>query len=196
MNQAHFLTTVVSLANCPPFKDDRGHLLPEVAIAGRSNVGKSSLLNHLFQQKHLARTSSKPGKTQALNFFSVNRQWIIVDLPGYGYADVPLALRKEWGILVEGYLKERSSLKLILFLFDIRRSPSEADLQLMEWTTYHQVPVILVLTKTDKVNQKEKRKQTEKILKAFEMENLSYLHYSVPKNRGREQLLAMIKARL
>lgn len=187
-----FVKTVVSYKDYPVLKDDRGVTLPEIAVAGRSNVGKSTLLNHLFQRQGLVKTSSTPGKTQALNFFSVDNRLLFVDLPGYGYASVPMAVRHKWGPLIEGYLSKREELKLILFLFDIRRTPNQEDMQLMEWIIYHQHPFILVLTKADKVNQKEKAANTKAILEAFNVEEMPYVHYSVPKNRGRTQLLAMI----
>jgi len=193
LKNASFVKTVVSAKDYPVLKNVKGHPLPEIAVAGRSNVGKSTLLNHLFQRKGLVKTSSKPGKTQALNFFSVEDTCAFVDLPGYGYANVPLAVKNEWGPLIESYLSDREELKLILFLFDVRRKPNKDDMALMEWLVYHKAPMILVMTKTDKLNQKEKAANTKKILESFGVEGLKHLHYSVPKNRGRDQLLQMIR---
>lgn len=192
-NNVSFVKTVVSTKDYPVLKNDNGEELPEIAVAGRSNVGKSSLLNHLFQRKGLVRTSSKPGKTQALNFFSVGKTCAFVDLPGYGYANVPLAVRNDWGPLIESYLSERKELKLILLLFDIRRKPNKDDQALVEWFDYHKVPMVLVMTKMDKVNQRDKAANTKRILEAFDVEGLNYLAYSVPKNRGRDKLLKMIE---
>lgn len=176
----------------PILKDDQGHFLPEIAIAGRSNVGKSSLLNHLFQSKGLVKTSSIPGKTQAINFFIIDDQLTFVDLPGYGYAQVPLATRKHWGPMVERYLKEREQLKLILFLFDIRRLPNEDDQKFLEWVIHYQKAMILVFTKVDKVSTNEKKANSEKILAKLGAENLHHVFYSATKNIGRKELQGMI----
>jgi GTP-binding protein len=195
MNYQHvtFVKTSVSKSDYPVLTNDQGASLPEVAVVGRSNVGKSSLLNHLFQRKGLVRTSSKPGKTQALNFFQIKNQCVFVDLPGYGYANVPLSVRKQWGPMIQNYLENREELKLVLFLFDIRRIPKEEDFALMEWLLHYQVPTLLVLTKSDKLNQSDKHKNTKKILDAFKFENFTYLLYSVPKNRGRDKLITLIE---
>lgn len=165
----------------------------EVAVVGRSNVGKSSLLNDLFQTKRLVKTSSTPGKTQLINFFIVDDRLVFVDLPGYGYAKVPLQVRKQWGPIVQTYLDKRKTLKLLLFPFDIRRTPKHEDKQLLKWAAYYRKPVIIVLTKVDKVNQKEKKENTKKILEAFGVENIPYVHYSVKKNIGRKILISMMK---
>jgi GTP-binding protein len=169
-----------------------GKILPEIAVAGRSNVGKSSLLNHLFQSKGLVKTSSSPGKTQMLNFFTLNEELAFVDLPGYGYASVPHSVRKEWGPMIEAYLSARDSLQVILFLFDIRRIPNQDDLNLLEWIIHHNKAMILVLTKVDKVSLNEKKANTQKILAALNVDNLHYIHYSATKNVGRKELMHMI----
>lgn len=189
---ARFVTTAVNSKGYPLLKDPKGHLLPEIAVAGRSNVGKSSLLNHLFAAKNLVKTSSTPGKTQALNFFTVDDTLVCVDLPGYGFANVPLEIRKKWGPLIENYLKEREPLKLILFLFDIRRLPNDDDKKFLDWVVHNQRAMILVLTKVDKVTTNQKIANTKAILKAFDTENIHYVHYSVPKNMGRKELIFMI----
>lgn len=187
-----FITTAVASDGYPVLKDPRGNELPEVAVAGRSNVGKSSLLNHLFGVKGMVKTSATPGKTQALNFFTVNDQLVFVDLPGYGFANVPAPVRKKWGPMVQGYLNNRPQLKLILFLFDIRRIPNEEDIEFLDWAALSGKAVILVMTKTDKVNQSEKIKFTRRILEAFDAENLHCINYSVTKNIGRNELLRMM----
>lgn len=166
--------------------------MPEIAVAGRSNVGKSSLLNHLFQHKSLVKTSSVPGKTQMINFFTLNESLAFVDLPGYGYAKVPVNLRKKWGPMVREYLEKRPQLKLILFLFDIRRMPNEEDTEFLDWAAYYGKAVILVLTKVDKVTLNERNLNTRKILAAFNCMNLHHIHYSTTKNVGRKELIAMI----
>lgn len=189
---AKFITTAVSLAKCPILKDDRGNLLPEIAVAGRSNVGKSSLLNDLFNAKGLVKTSSTPGKTQHLNFFTLNSKLVFVDLPGYGYAKVPPSVRKKWGPMIQDYLENRESLELILFLFDIRRIPNDEDKEFMEWIAKADKAAILILTKADKVTRNELAANTKKILEAFACENLHHLHYSVNKRVGRDELIKMI----
>ncbi len=190
--KAQFITTAIWPKDYPTLKDDRGRLLPEIAVAGRSNVGKSSLLNHLFQNKGLVKTSSIPGKTQAINFFLVDDCLTFVDLPGYGYAEVPLSVKKQWGPMVERYLKEREALKLILFLFDIRRMPNEDDRKFLEWVIHYQKAMILVFTKVDKVSKNEKTANADKILQALNTENIHSVFYSVTKNMGRKELQKML----
>lgn len=187
--QACFIKTAMHPKDYPTIRNPSGQILPEVAVVGRSNVGKSSLLNNLFQSKGLVKTSSTPGKTQALNFFVLNDLIAFADLPGYGYAQVPDNVRKQWGPIIQTYLQKRESLKLILFLLDIRRQPNQEDFQFMEWALHSQKALILVLTKVDKVNQTEKKQNTKKILDAFDMENLHYVLYSVPKNMGMRELM-------
>lgn len=189
---AKFITSATQPKDFPTLKNAQGQILPEIAVAGRSNVGKSSLLNDLFQSKNLVKTSSTPGKTQLLNFFTLDDALSFVDLPGYGYADVPLSVKKRWGPMIKSYLENRQSLKILLCLFDIRRQPNEDDFQMLEWAAHYEKAVILVLTKTDKVGQSEKKKNTKAILEAFGMANLHYTHYSVTKNIGRKALIAML----
>jgi GTP-binding protein len=187
-----FIKTAVAAKDYPTLRNASGHILPEVAVVGRSNVGKSSLLNHLFQVKNLVKTSSTPGKTQALNFFTLNDELTFVDLPGYGYAKVGLTIRKKWGPMIQAYLEKREPLKLILFLFDIRRVPGEEDARLLEWAAHYQKAVILVLTKVDKVTLNEKNHHTKQILRAFNCENLHHVHYSTTQNIGRKELIGLI----
>lgn len=188
-SRARFVKTATHYQDYPVVRNEHGRILPEIAVAGRSNVGKSSLLNHLFESERLVKTSSTPGKTQTINFFSWN-DIAFADLPGYGYAQVPLALKKTWGPMIQSYLEKRETLKVILFLLDIRRIPNEDDLRLMDWIVHSQRATILVLTKVDKVKQSEKVANTKKILEAFQVENLNYTYYSVPKSRGRKELIA------
>lgn len=189
---ARFVKSAVQPKDYPLMRDAKGHSLPEIAVAGRSNVGKSSLLNHLFQSKGLVKTSATPGKTQLLNFFTLDEKLAFADLPGYGYASVPLAIRSKWGPMIQNYFEKRESLKVILCLFDIRRVPNAEDVQMLEWAVHCQKAVILVLTKVDKVGQGEKIKNTHQILNAFGMANLHYVHYSTTKNVGRKELIHML----
>lgn len=188
-----FITSAASAKGYPVLKNLRGQIMPEIAVAGRSNVGKSSLLNSLFHVQKLVKTSATPGKTQLLNFFTLDDKVGFVDLPGYGFANVPAAVKKNWGPMVQGYLSEREPLKLVLCLFDIRRKPNEDDLQMLQWAAESGKAVILVLTKVDKVNQSEKQKNTKQILEAFGIANLHYVHYSSLKHTGRDQLMAMLR---
>lgn len=187
-----FIKTAIAPKDFPTIKNESGKLLPEIAVAGRSNVGKSSLLNHLFNSKGIVKTSSTPGKTQAINFFTLNDQLAFVDLPGYGYAKVPEKVQKEWGPMVQNYLDKRETLKIILFLFDIRRLPNEDDKLFLEWAALSNKAIILIFTKTDKVNQGELKSNMQKILNAFDTENLFHVHYSVLKNVGRKELIFML----
>lgn len=191
-----FITSAVKAKGYPVIKSDAGTELPEIAVAGRSNVGKSSLLNDLFQTPNLVKTSSVPGKTQLINFFTLSEKLVFVDLPGYGYAKVPLEVRKKWGPMIQEYLEKRNSLKLILFLFDIRRIPNEEDRQLIEWVEKNEKSLILVLTKVDKVTTNEKTANLRKILEAFNCQNLHYTYYSTTKNVGRKELIGMIQEAL
>ncbi len=188
-----FVKSEVKPSHYPIFRHSSGLEYPEIAFAGRSNVGKSSLINNLFQNKTLAKTSATPGKTQLLNFYTVDDSWAFVDLPGYGYAEVPMAVRSKWGGMVQTYLQKRPSLKLILFLFDIRRLPNDEDRMFMEWISQNQKGMILVLTKVDKVKPQECKQNTQKILESFGAEQVHYVHYSTTKNIGRQQLMTLLQ---
>ncbi len=138
--------------------------LPEVAFAGRSNVGKSSLINTLLGRRRLARTSTTPGRTQTLNFFLVDECLSMVDLPGYGYARVSHSVRAEWKNVVETYLRQRGSLRLVILILDIRRDPSEGDLDLLTWLRSEKRTALVVLTKIDKLSHSEQKQRSAKIL--------------------------------
>jgi GTP-binding protein len=189
---AKFIKTVLEQKEYPLLTGLKGQEMLEIAVAGRSNVGKSTLLNHLFQRKGLVKTSSRPGKTQALNYFTVDDDLALVDLPGYGYAKVPLSVRRKWGPMVQTYLDNRDLLKIVLFLFDIRRMPNGDDFQMMDWLLQSEKAVILVITKVDKVKRNEKKAKTQKILETFNVANLHHVHYSATKNVGRKELICMI----
>lgn len=125
---------------------------PELAFAGRSNVGKSSLINALVNRKALARTSSTPGKTQTINFYEINQNFHIVDLPGYGFARVAKTQRETWGKMIEGYLTKREELKVVVHLIDIRHAPTRDDVQMYHWLKHFNLPTIIVATKADKIS--------------------------------------------
>lgn len=196
MSKALFIKTAKLARDYPIIRNIKGSILPEIAVAGRSNVGKSSLLNHLFHSKSLVKTSSTPGKTQALNFFSFEDKWAFADLPGYGYAQVSQGTRKEWGPMVQNYLESRETLKLVLFLIDIRRVPNDDDLQFLDWVVQSEKGMILVITKVDKVNRSERERNKERILEALRASNIHSLFYSATKNQGRVELLGMIREAL
>ncbi|MCX5842779.1 MAG: ribosome biogenesis GTP-binding protein YihA/YsxC [Deltaproteobacteria bacterium] len=136
---------------------------PEVAFAGRSNVGKSSLINTLTRRRNLARTSNTPGCTRLINFFTVNNQISLVDLPGYGYAKVSEASRRQWGTMIESYFKHRQSLKYVILILDVRREPSEQDLALIHWLRHYNIIFMIVLTKTDKVSRNQAKVRQHQI---------------------------------
>ncbi len=136
---------------------------PEVAFAGKSNVGKSSLLNTIVNRRKLARTSSTPGRTQAINFFRFGTSLYLVDLPGYGFARVPMNVKKSWGQMVEDYLRTRHTLKAVVVILDIRRDPSTGDENLISWLNYYHIDPIVVLTKADKVSRQQAQNRSKLI---------------------------------
>jgi GTP-binding protein len=146
IHSAEFVKSATAPAHYPPPR------LPEIAFAGRSNVGKSALINCLAQKKGLAKTSNTPGRTRLINFYLVNGAWSFVDLPGYGYARVAEAMRREWRPMVESYLLGRESLRLVLLVLDVRRDPGEHDLNFFDWLRQRGIPVMLVITKADKLS--------------------------------------------
>jgi GTP-binding protein len=167
---------------------------PEIAFLGRSNVGKSSLINSLLGVRGLARTSNTPGRTQSLNFYLINQRFRLVDLPGYGYAKAPKALQAEWGVSAEDYLAKRAQLVLSIHLVDSRHEPSKQDLQLHEWLEHSQKPYLIVATKSDKLSNNELRKNIDRARRAFNSERV--IVYSAPKKRGREEVWQAIERSL
>lgn len=145
VNQAEFVISAVGPSQYP------ADGFPEVALTGRSNVGKSSLINRLIQRKNLARTSGRPGKTQQLNYYRINQDLFFVDLPGYGYAQVSRTERAKWGKFIEAYLTKRELLKLILVVIDLRHPPSKDDQAMYGWLKHNGLPVCIVVTKADKI---------------------------------------------
>lgn len=168
----------------------------EVAFAGRSNVGKSSLINVLVNRRALVRTSSTPGRTQLLNFFDINNEFYLVDLPGYGFAKVPLAVKKEWGPMVRTYLEGRDNLRALLLLFDIRRVPQQEELQLLDWLEELEVPTIPVITKVDKITRGRREKQIQPILEATGLPRDAFTLFSALSREGRDEIWQRIEAAL
>jgi GTP-binding protein len=162
ITSAEFVKSAVWPPQYPPA------IPPEIAFVGRSNVGKSSLINTLVGRKNLAKTSNTPGRTQLINFFTINEKISFVDLPGYGFAKVAQSVKKDWGDMIEAYLRERQSLCLVVLILDIRRDPSEDDLSLRDWLEHYRIPYLYILTKTDKLSNNQAIARTraiEKILK-------------------------------
>ncbi|MGN1272760.1 MAG: ribosome biogenesis GTP-binding protein YihA/YsxC [Lactobacillus sp.] len=150
--------------------------LPEIALAGRSNVGKSSLINTLLKRKNLARTSSQPGKTQTLNFYLVNDEFYLVDVPGYGYAKVSQKRRQEFGEMIQDYLETRPNLKGLVILIDSRHEPTKDDIAMYEYAQYLNIPILVVCTKMDKI----KKSQTNKVMAGLKKNlDLNYDHVTV-----------------
>jgi GTP-binding protein len=185
---AAFVLSAKEPAHYPPA------LLPEVAFAGRSNVGKSSLINALLLRRGLARTSNTPGRTQEINFFSVNDRFAFVDLPGYGYAKVPEKIRRLWGPMIETYLRERQTLRLVVLILDVRREPSPEDLQLIDWLAFYGLRCLLVLTKIDKIARGQREERRRRIGAALErVPGVEMLVFSAKTGEGKEALWREIR---
>lgn len=189
ITSAEFMISSTEWQKCPaPQK-------PEFAFIGRSNVGKSSLINLLVERRNLAKTSSTPGKTQTINHFNINNAWYLVDLPGYGYASVSRSARYEWGKMIEQYLKNRENLFCTFVLLDSRLSPQKIDFEFINWMGIHHLPMALILTKSDKIKQQEVAK-SKKAIEAKLLESWEELPpifvTSAEKKTGRNPLLEFI----
>ena len=164
---------------------------PEIAFAGKSNVGKSSLINVMLGRKSLARTSGTPGKTRTINFYEVEKKLYFVDLPGYGYARISKSESAKWGSMVEGYLKGRQELKTVLLLVDIRHKVGSNDLMLYDWFLHYGVPTQVVATKSDKLNKTALQKHLAMIQKGLSLDSPP-IHFSSKSKDGREKLWTLI----
>jgi GTP-binding protein len=164
---------------------------PEIAFCGRSNIGKSSLLNTLTNTQRLARTSSSPGRTQTINFFLIDDRIYFVDLPGYGYAKVPKVVKEKWGGMIEGYLRDRQQLKLALMLIDSRMPPMDSDMMMKEWLDHHRIPNAVVLTKIDKIS----RNQLNQALRtgARMLNTKEIIPFSAVTHSGKNEILTRIR---
>ena len=185
---AEFITSATKPDQYPPVN------YPEMAFAGRSNVGKSSLINTLVNRKRLVKTSSTPGRTQLINFFDINNLITFVDLPGYGYAKVPAAVRKKWGPMIETYLSSRRTLKGVVVIMDIRRIPRQEEHELIEWLKYYSIDGILVLTKTDKLSKPKRLKQHNAIAEALAIDPDKLILFSAKSRQGRDAVWAAINS--
>lgn len=165
---------------------------PEIAFAGRSNVGKSSLINTLIQRKDMVKTSSKPGCTQLINFFMINEELSFVDLPGYGYAKVSKKIRAQWQPMVNRYLSSRQNLLGLILLIDIRRDPGQEELDMMDWLEDHDMPYLLVLTKADKLSKTKQQKRLTAICSQIDREKDGVILFSSKTRKGRDTVLSEI----
>ncbi|HOO36437.1 MAG TPA: ribosome biogenesis GTP-binding protein YihA/YsxC [Smithella sp.] len=191
ITSAQFIKSAVWPPQYPPA------IMPEIAFVGRSNVGKSSLMNTLVGRKNLAKTSNTPGRTQLINFFTVNETISFVDLPGYGFAKVPRSVKKDWGDMMEAYLRERQSLCLVIFILDIRRDPNADDLSLRDWLDHYRIPYLYILTKSDKLSNNQaiaRKRAIEKMLR-ISSEKKTIL-FSAKTQKGKVDILAFLENHL
>ncbi len=183
------LETVCGVTSVLPINEK-----PEVAFAGKSNVGKSSLINALMNRKSLARTSSQPGKTQTINFYNINEELYFVDLPGYGYAKVSEAVKEKWGKMIEKYLKTSNQLKVIFLLIDIRHEPSANDKAMYDWIVYQGFTPVIIATKLDKINRSQKDKQIKIIKEGLQVApGTQIVPFSSMNKQGREEIWECIE---
>jgi len=189
IKESNFLKSIVEL------KDRPIPLLPEFAFAGRSNVGKSSLINCLLNRKNIAHVSKQPGKTRTLNYFSVNEEFYLVDLPGYGYAKVPIREKEKWRIMIENYLTRNEYLVTLFVLIDAFVGMQKNDSQLLDWLLFERVPFKLIMTKADKISNNVKAQRLSDIRK-FEKKgrNIPTIFFSAKSKAGREEVLSEIGA--
>ena len=190
----HSAEIVISAVSPAQYPDTQ---LPKIALAGRSNVGKSSFINTLINRKNLARTSSKPGKTQTLNFYLIENTVHFVDVPGYGYAKVSKTEREKWGKMIETYLASREQLRAVVSLVDLRHKPSEEDIQMYQFLKYYDIPVIVVATKADKIPRGKWNKHESIVKKALDFDNNDdFILFSSETKMGKEEAWAAIEQRL
>lgn len=169
----------------------------EFAFAGKSNVGKSSLINGLMNRKSLARTSAQPGKTQTINYYNINHQMYFVDLPGYGYAKVNEKEKEKWGRMVENYLHHSGMLRAVFLLVDIRHEPSGNDKMMYEWITYQGFKPVIIATKLDKINRSQVQKHLKMIREGLKVaENTIIIPYSALTKQGREEIYGLLDSYL
>ena len=187
IKSAEFVTSAVKPSQYPPA------VLPEIAFAGRSNVGKSSLINTLVNRKRLVKTSSTPGRTQLINFFNINEAFSFVDIPGYGYAKVPTAIKKNWGPMIETYITTRKTLKGVVLIMDIRRTPGPEDMNMLDWLNHYDVPSIPVLTKSDKLSKTKQQKQFIKIVTTLSSNKDNFILFSAKSRQGKEKVWNAVK---
>ncbi|MCR5836425.1 MAG: ribosome biogenesis GTP-binding protein YihA/YsxC [Lachnospiraceae bacterium] len=182
------LATVCGVTSKLPEND-----MPEIAFAGKSNVGKSSLINGLVNRKSLARTSSQPGKTQTINFYEINHEMYFVDLPGYGYAKVSKEIKAKWGKLIERYLNNSKQLKAIFLLVDIRHEPSANDVDMYQWVLASGYEPIIIATKADKIKRSQLLKNIKIIKEKLGSKDITVIPFSAQTKQGKEEILDLIE---
>jgi GTP-binding protein len=190
VSSADFVTSAVAPEGYPR------EGLPEIAFMGRSNVGKSSLINSLLGNRKIARTSSTPGRTQLINFFRINSAFLFVDLPGYGYAKVPENVRAQWGPMVENYLANRSELVLSILLIDSRHPATANDLRLKSWLEHHELPFVVVSTKADRLSNNQLRSSLRGSAERLGMSGDAIFPYSSVTGRGGDRIWRVIEERI
>ncbi|WP_062199003.1 ribosome biogenesis GTP-binding protein YihA/YsxC [Massilibacterium senegalense] len=191
VNQAEFIISAVKEEQYPT--DD----LVEFALAGRSNVGKSSFINKMIGRKNLARTSSKPGKTQTLNFYKINDAFYFVDVPGYGFARVSKSEREAWGRMIETYLGQREPLKMVLLIVDLRHAPSKDDQLMYEWLKHYDIPTMIVATKADKIPKGKHQKHIKIVKETLQVDkNDTVVLFSSETGLGKEETWKQLSAYL
>ena len=190
IKKAEFITSLTG------YRDFPGKGLPEIAFAGRSNVGKSSLLNSLTRRRGLAKVSATPGKTRLINVFRVNDAWHLIDLPGYGYAQVDKNEKKRWGEMMNGYFNRSDALRLTLHLVDIRHAPTKDDLTMNAFLRSSGLPFYVVATKLDKISRAQRLPCLTLLYRALSVQPWQVLPYSSETGEGRDQLLALIEQTL
>ena len=182
IKSAEFITSAVKPTQYPP------PVLPEIAFSGRSNVGKSSLINTLLNRKRLVKTSSTPGRTQLINFFLINSAFCFVDLPGYGYARVPASVQKKWGPMVETYFLIRETLKGVVLIMDVRRTPGMEELEFIAWLSRFDIPPILILTKADKLSKAKQIKQKIIVAETLNVDKDNLILFSAKTGYGKNDI--------
>jgi len=187
IKKSDFVTSCVSESRYPEF------LGVEFAFVGKSNVGKSSLINTLTGRRTLAKTSKTPGKTQLINYFIINSSFYFVDLPGYGFAKVPTQVKRDWGKIIEEYLKSERK-KLVFVLLDIRRIPSQDDLELIEWLKHYEIDYKIIFTKVDKLSNNERVKQLKELKKKIDIDGERAMFFSSLSKYGKNEVLEFIGA--
>lgn len=188
INSAEFISSIYDLRTLPK------SVLSEFVFVGRSNVGKSSMINKICNRKSLAKIGSVPGKTRQLNYFLINEEFYLVDLPGYGYAKVPEQIRAGWRKLVEEYISERQNVNMVFVLIDARHEPTYLDELMVSWLEYYEIPYAIVLTKSDKISKNKMEKQIYRASKIVNNEDLcrDYIPFSIITGEGRNEVIGLI----
>ncbi|KAA0210292.1 MAG: ribosome biogenesis GTP-binding protein YihA/YsxC [Ignavibacteriaceae bacterium] len=192
IKSAEFINSIYDLRTLPK------SVLSEFVLVGRSNVGKSSLINCICNRKSLAKIGSVPGKTRQLNYFLINQDFYLVDLPGYGYAKVPEQIRAGWRKLVEDYISERENVNMVFVLIDSRHDPNYLDELMVSWLEYYEIPYALILTKSDKISANKMEKQIYRVSKIVNNEELclDYIPFSIITGEGKQEILKLIETKL